>query len=122
MKGYIFILGKDPYHGSWLEHKYHGNYLIVQSEGIYTDFNKAFKRLLELNHQYFHEFYGEIFSEYGVITPEMQLADKKNNLDLLDKLEKEWVEQNEIAISHLFINKTDPQNNFYSLIEIEINS
>ena len=113
MKGYVFTMGVDGF----------GEDTAPAHEfGVYLDFNKAFKKLVELNHEVikkydFYEEDGEDF--YPETDKELDDAFEKDDWILFEKLMQKHIIKDEIEINKQFINE-EPYCGMYALDEVEI--
>ena len=116
MKGYVFTYGVDGLGADTAP---------AYEEGCYLNFDKAFARLVELNHKaieaddygFFEEGYG--IDYYPEEDKELIEAEKNEDWDLFDKLMDKHKLANEVEINKKFIN-TEPSYGMYALEEIEI--
>jgi len=114
MKGYVFTYGVDGF----------GADIAPAHEfGVYLDFEKAFAKLIKLNHKplkkrnFFEVGYGE--DEYPEDDVELAKAEKEKNWDLYYKLMEKHIITDEKEINKKFIN-AEPYLDMYALEEIEI--
>lgn len=116
IKGWIFTYGVDGF-GADTSPAY--------EEGCYLNFDKAFKHLMELNHEsIFDDDYGFYEEGYGIdfypsSDKELTHAEETENWELYDKLIKSHRIYDEKEINKQFIN-TEPRFDMYALSEIEI--
>ena len=117
IKGWVFTYGVDGFGADTAP---------AYEEGCYLDFDKAFKHLIELNHEaiFDNDYYGFYEEGYGIdfypsSDKELTYAEETENWELYDKLIKSHRIYNEREINKQFIN-TDPQFDMYALEEIEI--
>lgn len=119
MKGYVFTYGVDGFGADTAP---------AHEIGVYLDFDKAFKKLVELNHtelendmargcRFYEDGYGEDF--YPDNDWEAIKAEKEEDWDLLDAIMEKHTITDEIEINKLFINE-EPCYNMYAIEEIEI--
>lgn len=117
MKGYVFVYGVDGFGMDTAP---------AHEEGCYTNFEKAFAHLVELNHKIissddftmYEDGYGEdYFPHYD---KELSKAEKDEDWDLFDKLMEKHIITDEIEINKEFINCEFPYLNMYAIEEIEI--
>ena len=114
-KGYVFNYGVDGF----------GEDVAPAHEfGVYLDFNKAFQKLVELNHNQIKErkFYED---GYGVdyfpnTDKELTKAEEEEDWDLFEEILNKHTITDEIEINKKFFVNNDPYFNFYSIEEIEI--
>ena len=118
MIGYVFTYGVDGFGA---------DIAPAHKVGVYLDFNKAFQKLVELNHNPIKtrdiEFYEKGYSEdsYPNHDKEMAKAEKEENWDLYEKLLNKHIISDEIEINKIILNCYDePPIGFYSMEEIEI--
>jgi hypothetical protein len=124
MKGYLFVRGIG------------NNYNVFSTtpeEKIYTNFEKAFNHLVELNHfilekySYAYEFYedGYSYDYYPDTDEELKQAEEECNWKLVNKLIDKHRIKDEKEINRKLIFKDDNDINYlpngvYALIETEI--
>ena len=115
MKGYVFTFGVDGFGA---------DVAPAHEVGVYLDFEKAFAKLVELNHKavkegfvIYEEGYGEDY--YPKYDLELAEAEEKEDWDLFEKLLEQHIISNEEEINKAFINE-EPYYNMYALEEIEI--
>lgn len=116
MKGYVFTYGVDGFGA---------DVAPAHEIGVYLDFEKAFAKLVELNHEamkeedlvFYESGYGEDF--YPDTDVELAEAEEKEDWDLFNKLLKKHILENEKEINKKFINE-EPCFGMYALEEIEI--
>ena len=117
MKGYVFTYGVD------------GLYTQPAHEiGMYLDFDKAFKKLVELNHEEVQDniangrtFYEDGYAEddYPTTDWEAVKAAEEEDWELLDAIIEQHIIEDEIEINKLFVNAI-PYYRMYAIEEIEI--
>ena len=117
IKGWVFTYGVDGFGADTAP---------AYEEGCYLDFDKAFKHLIELNHEaiFDNDNYGFYEEGYGIdfypsTDKELTHAEETENWELYDKLINSHKICDEREINKQFIN-TDPQFDMYALEEIEI--
>lgn len=98
--------------------------------GIYSDFEKAFAKLVELNHDaikecpfdFYEKGYGEdYFPDTDIeLAKVLEEANKIRNWDLFEKLLSKHIITDEIEINKKFINELPVYSKLYGLKEIEI--
>lgn len=119
MRGWVFIFGVDGF-GE--------DVTPAHEEGIYLNFNKAFKRLCELNSKilnskmnhssFFEEGYGGDY--YPDDDIELKQAEEMENWELFDTLlNKHRITNIEKICSRYCVNE-EPPLGFYAIEEIEI--
>lgn len=113
--GYVFVVGVDGF-GQ--------DVAPAIEEGIYFDFDKAFQRLVELNHngiQNCDPFYEEGYGEYECPESDKKMAKalKEKNWDLFYTLLEDHILTDENEINKQFID-CDPYFHMYALQKIEI--
>ena len=114
MRGWVFTFGVDGF-GE--------NVAPAHEEGIYLNFDKAFKRLCELNSKmnhssFFEKGYGEDY--YPDDDIELKQAEKMENWELFDTLlNKHCITDIEKICSIYCVNK-EPPFGLYAIEEIEI--
>lgn len=116
MKGYAFTFGVDGFGA---------DVAPAHEIGVYLDFEKAFAKLVELNHKaikeggfvVYEKGYGEDY--YPENDLELAKAEEEEDWDLFEKLMKKHIIKNEKEINKKFIN-ADPWYDMYALEEIEI--
>lgn len=117
MKGYVFTYGVDGFGA---------DVAPAHEVGVYLDFDKAFKKLVELNHDaiklsnraFYEEGYGEDY--YPDTDVELTEAEENEDWDLYNKLMKKHELSNEEEINKRFVNLEEPYYGMYALEEIEI--
>lgn len=117
MKGWVFTYGVDGFGA---------DVAPAHEEGLYLNFDKAFKRLCELNKQLFNDneidFYEKGYGEdyYPENDIELKNAEESENWELFEKLmEKHKITNLEEICKTHFVN-TDPWIGSYAIEEIEI--
>lgn len=119
MKGYVFVYGIDGFGADTAP---------AHEIGVYLDFDKAFKKLVELNHKEIQDymarggrFYEDGYAEdeYPSSDWEAVRAEEKEDWDLLDAIMEKHTITDEIEINKLFINE-EPYYGMYAIEEIEI--
>lgn len=119
MKGYVFTYGVDGFGADTAP---------AHEIGVYLDFDKAFEKLIELNHKeiqdniangraFYEDGYGEGFhpdNDWEAIK-----AEKEGDWELFDAIIEKHIITDEIEINKLFIN-AEPCYNMYAIEEIEI--
>jgi hypothetical protein len=119
MKGYVFVCGVDGFGADTAP---------AHEIGVYLDFDKAFKKLVELNHEkiqdymangrrFYEDGYGEDFhpdDDWEAIK-----AEKEEDWELLDAIIEKHIITDEVEINKLFINE-EPCYDMYAIEEIEI--
>lgn len=116
MKGYVFTYGVDGFGA---------DIAPAHEVGVYLDFDKAFAKLIELNHDAIKEHPSNFYEKgYEIDTyPENDLelikAEEEEDWELFDKLMNKHIISNEKKINEQFIN-TEPYYGMYALEEIEI--
>jgi hypothetical protein len=114
MIGYVFTYGVDGFGA---------DVAPAHEFGVYLDFEKAFAKLVELNHEqlkkrdFFEDGYGEGY--YPKDDVELAKAEEEENWYLYDKLMRKHIITNEKEINEGFINE-EPCFGMYALEEIEI--
>lgn len=115
MKGYVFTYGVDGFGA---------DVAPAHEIGVYLDFEKAFAKLVELNHKAvkkgfitYEEGYGQDY--YPENDLELAEAENKHDWDLFEELMAKHVITDEKEINKKFIN-ADPWYDMYALEEIEI--
>ena len=116
MKGYVFTYGVDGFGA---------DVAPAHELGVYLNFEKAFAKLIELNHKAirekgfitYEEGYGE--DHYPESDLELVEAEDNDNWDLFEKLFEKHIITDEKEINKKFINR-EPEYDMYALEEIEI--
>ena len=116
MKGYVFTYGVDGFGA---------DVAPAHEFGVYLDFEKAFEKLVELNHDAIQNnertFYEKGYEEDSYPDTDVELTQAENNedWDLFDKLIAKHELSAEKEINKLFIND-EPCYGMYALEEIKI--
>lgn len=116
MTGYAFVYGVDGFGADTAP---------ALEKGVYLDFDKAFKRLVKLNHKaikkcdrhFYEDGYGDDF--YPEDDEELKQAEENEDWDLFGTLLRKHEIQDEIKINKQFIN-TEPFYGMYAIQEVEI--
>lgn len=115
MTGWVFTYGVDGFGA---------DIAPAHEEGIYLNFDKAFKRLCELNKEmineklFYEEGYGEDFYPNNDI--ELRRAEKLEDWKLFDKLMEKHRLTNLEKICKKYCVNEEPIYNYYAIEEIEI--
>jgi hypothetical protein len=126
MKGYVFVCGVDGIGADTAP---------AHEIGVYLDFDKAFKKLVELNHEKIqdymangHRFYEEGYTvdDYPSTDWEAVKAAEEEDWELLDAIIDKHIIEDEVEINKLFINEEpcygmeESCYGMYAIEEIEI--
>lgn len=116
MTGYVFGRGFED----WC------NMVIDVKEGVYCDFEKAFKHLVELNKEQidFYPLYEDGYGEDYFPESDEELCEAENNedWDLVGKLIERHRIYDPLVATNLILKeyKEEPPHGYYSLKEIDI--
>ena len=116
MIGYAFVYGVDGFGADTAP---------ALEEGVYLNFDEAFKHLVKLNHKaiknghrcFYENGYGEDF--WPEDDEELKRAEENEDWNLVGTLLSKHTIQDEIEINKKFIN-TDPFYEMYAIQEVKI--